>query len=1078
MRAFKKHIRQFLFNDSFKICARTGFFTVLCLFLTGCFSNIKSFKRGALIGLVLCLLLTGCLSNPYKRLNRFELKTPFSHVTELVHKQSGARLVLVKNSDPARSFNVAFRTPPYDNTGLFHVFEHAVLSGSRLYPSKLSFDNARNFSTSYYASAGTERVFTFYDFSSRLEKDFENLLSVYMDAVFFPKAVTDPRIIQKERRYEMDPTTGALSLNGVAFSEMKGRYSIPYLIFNNFLNSSLLPKTPYSYNSGGHPEEMAALRFQQVQEAHKKYYHPQNALIFLYGDLDFKKTLSAIDQQFLSFFKKDEDFKAPAIPLQGDLPYSVSAFKESLNQPMGLRDSDSAKSVIRHSKKSKSAHLPQLPKEEPFSNSADEAMLKASYPSPEGPDKDWFAEGWVLGSASLPQTTAFYIIMSAFASHASAPLKLSILKKGLAQSVEFWKVGGYYGMGGRNNAMAFVFKGTDKPKITAIRGLLQREIERAANSGLNEKLLRSAISQYEFQERETKHNAGAKGLKMGKNVVYHWMHWSKDIPLSEYMDMDKNIKEAKALLADKNFVKSFFEKHLKNNLNRVTMRMLPDPEHSKKFNQKLKQQVSKALEEKLLSEYQKEDRLFREWVSAKESQAIINKTPALALSDIKADDQPIPSRRYKKGSYELVEYPSATAGISYIRLFFDLQGLKEEDIKLLRFFISLLKKTDTKNYAFKDLSRQIGVFAGAFDFNVTAPQSAKDPQKFKPLLKVSLSFLNENHEKNAELLREVLLYSRFLPENRTGELLNELKSNLSSGMIDQIPNLISLLSHKKFFPLRGGFLNQLNGGAFYEYVLKSDWDSQKLVPRFQALLADIFNQKRLRLVAVIAEKTELKKLISLAEELKSALPLEGSKDQDWLFAGQKSYTAYAIPGEMQYLNETASFKDEGLKYSGPLLVYKNYMNMHFMQPRIRQEAGAYGAWNYFQRNGLWTLESFRDPHLKKSFDAFAQAVDFMKNETITIEKLKPFIIGALWPFYKDQSTAGRADFMTSLYLRDLSWSDYIQTKKEILATRPESFERINQALASALKKSHKAVAGHADKIKAEAGFAKEILSLP
>ena len=1019
--------------------------------------------------LVLCFgFLTGCLSNPYKSLSRFKLKASSGRVTELVHKQSGARLVLVKNKDPARSFTAAFRTPPYDNTGLFHIFEHAVLAGSRLYPSKSNFLRVSKSSPAAFINALTTPDFTFYPFVTRSEKDFENLLSVYMDAVFFPKAIEDPRIVQREgRRYEIDPETGGISLNGVVFNEMKGIYSNPHRIFYYLLTSAFLPGTPYSYVSGGRPTAIAGLKFRQIQEAHKTYYHPQNALIFLYGDINFRKALSLIDKQFLSLFEKDENFKPPEIPRQGDLPYSVGAvFKESVKQPLDLQDPGTKKARDRQAPEH---HPPKLLDHIP--NDSD-AVFKAYYPGPKGPDKDWFAEGYVLGSLNLPETIAFHIMMEAFASHASAPLKLSVLKKGLAQSV-FFKI-----LPGRDNAVAFVFQGTGKSKIKALRDILQRELEIIRKNGFDEKLLRAVANKYEFQEREKKHNAGLKGYLMGRQVAVYWIDWREDIPLSEYMDIDKNFEKVKALLADENFVKVFFEKHFENNSNRVTARMLPDPEYSKKFNQKLKQQAEKALESKALSERKKEDKLFREWVSAEEPEDITDKTPVLSLSDIKTDEAPIPSRRYKNGSYEVIEYPRDTSGISYIRLFFDLQGVKQDDIKLLHFFVSLLKKTDTKNYSFQDLSRQIDTVAGAFDFDVTAPQSGKNPKKFKALLKVSLSFLNENRQKSAGLLKEVLLYSQFLPQSRTQELLNELKTKMSHQIINQAPYFIFWSAYKSFFPLHGGFLDEFQGGLFYEYALKSDWDAKKLVPRFQTLLSDIFNQGRLRLVTLTAEKPELKKLIPLVEELKSALALEGSKDQNWSFAGQKSYKAYAVPGEVQYLAETSSFEEEGLAYSGALRVYGNYLNTYFMNPRLREKAGAYGAWNNFYRNGLWQLSSYRDPHLGKSFEVFSKAVDFMKKEDITPEKLRPIVIGALKPFYEDRSTAGQADFMTSLYLRDLNWDDHIKTKREILAVTPESFKEIHQALSSSLKKSQKAVAGHVEKIKKEAPFAKEVLSLP
>ena len=967
----------------------------------------------------------GCSENSYKSLSRFELKGLSGPVSHLVHKKSGARLVLLKNSDPARSFTVAFRTPPYDNTGLFHIFEHAVLAGSRFYPSKVNFENVLHSSVADFINAMTFPVFTAYPFVTRSEKDFENLLSVYMDAVFFPKAIEDPRIIQREgRRYEIDPKTGKISLNGVVFNEMKGAYGDPYeSFFHELLAPSLLPETPYAYSSGGRPEEIAGLKFRQIQEAHKKYYHPQNSLIFLYGDLDFKKTLSLIDKQFLSFFQKDENFKPPEIPRQRGLPDSPSA------------------------------------------------VIRADYPGPKGPDKDWIALAWLAGPLKLYEDDTLDIMLSAFVSHSTAPLKLSVMKKGLAQSVS------YATISDRDNATAFVFKGTDESKIKALQDALNEELDQVIEKGLDKELLTAVFNQYEFQYKETNRNGARKGYRLGWDVVSHWMYWSEDVSLDRYLDIQQRFKKMRELLEDKSFVKAFFKRHFKDNPHRRALLMTPDPGFSEKLNTKLKKQTELALKSKPLGEREKEDQVFRKWVLAKEPEEVTNKTPLLKLADMKADDKAVSFRHYKDKSYGLLVYPLPTEGISYARMFFDLKGIKEEDIKLLHLFSYLLKKTDTENYLFQELSRQIDTFIGDWDFDIETVQSAEDPKKFKTFLKVSLSFLSENREKSFSLLQEVLIHSRFSPNKRAQDLLSELKTKTLTSVVDNARYLVAGSSGKSFFPSQGGFSDLAYGGLFLEHLLKSPWDSNRLVDRFQDLLKDIFNQKRFYLATLTAEEKELKNLTSLVEGFKNALPVGGAKDQIWSFAGQKNYKAYALPVDVQYLSETSSFGEEGLEYSGALLVYANYMDSYFMQPRIRQESGAYGAWSYFGRNGLWTLSSYRDPHLKKSFDIFSQAVDFM-SQGIDKNKLKASALGALKPFYRDRSIAGQADFMTSLYLQDLSWSDYIKIKRGILAVTPESFEEINRALAAARKKSQKAVAGSAVKIKKEADFAKEVLSLP
>ncbi len=960
--------------------------------------------------------------SPYKKLHSF--KSSYGTVDQMIHKKSGANLVLIRNEDQARGFAVNFKTPPYDDSGLFHIFEHAVLAGSRLYPSKSTFFNVSDSSIASFINAFTASDSTSYPFITRSPKDFDNLLSVYMDAVFFPKAIQDPRIVKREGwRYEVHPETKKMSVNGIVFNEMKGVFGNPSSHLARHLSHLLLPHTPYAHSSGGLPEKISTLRFEQIVSAHKEYYHPQNSLIFLYGKIAFKKTLSTIDKKFLTHFSKNKDFKSPEIPLQKD-----------------------------------SSHYSSPP------------VVNAHYPGPKGLNKDFLAKGYVLGTMPLWEEDSLFVMLQAFVNNPVAPLKLKILKEGLATSVSATK------LPGKDNAWSFVFQGTESSKMKQLENILQKETDKIIQHGLNPELLNSILNQWDFDNRAEK-NQSHKALYLSSVVKNHWIH-PQQLSLAEKLNYIARLKKTRQTLNDKNFIKNSFQKHFKDNLRFRWLIMKPDPKFSEKFKKTIETQVTEALKLKPLREYEKEDKSFRQWVAMKEPLDITNKTPLLKLADIHTNEKPIPVHRFKTESCQIMEYPQPTYGISYVQLYFDLKGVKEEDLKNLRFFIKLLKKTNTKNYSFQELFQQIQTYTGALSFNIKAYQSAKNPTQFKPLMRISLSFLNENREKSLSLLKEILLNSQFSPKDRAQNLLDELKTNIGNNISRQANSLSTLSAIKSFFPLKGSFEDETYGGLFLEHLLKSNLDSHQIVPTLQSLLGDIFNQKRLYLISSVADQNELKPLRAALKNLQKSLPTQSSKDQEWPFAHQKNYSAYAIPGEVQYLTEVASLKNQGLQYSGILEVYSKYVETHFMIPRFREQSGAYGAWVYPSRSGLWLMQTYRDPHLKNSFSSFSQIVDFMKKEKLNQEKLTPAILGALKTYYRDRSVSAKANLMTKLYLTDLSWDDYIQTKREILKTYPKSFNKINQALAHALKKSRKGVVGNSEKIKEEVPHFKEILVLP
>lgn len=945
-----------------------------------------------------------------------------SEVVQMVHKKSGASIVLLKNKDQAKSFMVGFRTPPYDDTGLFHIFEHAVLQGSRHYPSKSNFFHLVNSSVASFINAMTGPVYTLYPFVTRSDSDFDNLLPTYMDAVFFPNVIKDPRIIKREGwRYEIHPETKKLGINGIVLSEMKGAFSSPYRSLYFQMSRGLLPDTPFAFSSGGLPEKIATLTFEQIKDAHEKYYHPQNSVIYLYGDMDFKKALETIDRDYLNHFTKTADFQRPKIQVQENFKYPTP-------------------------------------------------VIEAIYPGDLGKNKDFIAKGYVAGS-TLAQTdeNALAILLQAFADNNAAPLKLRMDKERLAKSTSTMA------MGGEDNAIGFVFEGANAADQEKISKILNEEIDKVVHEGLDAELLNSILNKYEFAYKEKNANGSHRGLSLGSVVLDNWIYQKE--PLTDSLDFVKQFKELRVKFNDKEFVKAFFKKHLQENERVRWLVLKPDPHFSETFNAGLDKMAAEALKTYSIEDLSKEDAAYQEWVSMKEAADIINKTPILKLADVQVDETPIPFTKSSNGTYENILYPQDTSGISYVNLYFDLSGVSKDNLKNLNLFTDFIERTDTKNYPFQDLSKKIDTTIGGLGFSISNYQSAKDPQKFRPTLEVSIQFINENQKEAFALVKELMTNSQFGPNDRLNSLVQELKTGMTSSISSRAPSLSFAAATKSFFPAMGAFSDEVDGGLFENYVLKTDISADTLAPQLRSLLTDIFNQKRVYLTTVVSPQSALQSINAEVGNLVSALPAEGPAEQSWTFNNQVHYDGYAIPGEVQYVTQVASYADKGLPYEGSMLVYSRFLNNNYMTPRLREQAGAYGGRSEFTRTGLFIMSTYRDPNLKKSFDIFSEAINFMKKEDFTQEKLTPAILGSLKPYYGDRSIYGKTQFMTDLYLSDQTWDDYMKIKKQIIQTSPQDMQKISEVLLPALNTSKKAVAGNAKKIKIEANFLKNVLTI-
>lgn len=230
-----------------------------------------------------------------------------SNAYEFYHEKSGAKLLFIENNDDNKVFSITFRTTPTDDTGVAHIVEHSTLCGSRKFPTKEPFVELVKGSLNTFLNAMTFPDKTMYPIASRNEKDFRNLMDVYLDAVFYPNMRTTPEILMQEGwHYEIDNVDAPLAYSGVVYNEMKGALSSPDGLLERKILNNLYPDTTYQYESGGDPVAIPDLTQEMFIDFHSRYYHPANSYIYLYGNMDMMSTLSFLEEEYLNNFNKIE----------------------------------------------------------------------------------------------------------------------------------------------------------------------------------------------------------------------------------------------------------------------------------------------------------------------------------------------------------------------------------------------------------------------------------------------------------------------------------------------------------------------------------------------------------------------------------------------------------------------------------------------------------------------------------------------------------------------------------------------------------------------------------------------------
>ena len=408
----------------------------------------------------------------YELIQQKSLKDLKSEGYMLRHKKSGAKILLMKNDDDNKVFFVGFRTPPEDSTGLPHILEHSVLCGSKNFPLKDPFVELVKGSLNTFLNAMTYPDKTVYPVASCNDKDFQNLMHVYMDAVFYPNIYQHEEIFKQEGwSYTLESEDDKLHYNGVVYNEMKGAFSSPEGVLDRVVLNSLFPDTCYANESGGDPECIPNLTYEQFLEFHKKYYHPSNSYIYLYGDMDFEEKLEWLDENYLA------NFDAIAID-------SRIGYQEPFD---AVKEIETAYSIT--------------------SNESEE-------------DNTYLAYNKVVGtSLDRELYLAFEVLDYALLSAPGAPLKKALVDAGIGKDIL-----GSYDNGIYQPIFSIIAKNANVEQKEEFVSVIENTLSEIAEKGIDQKAIEAGIHYHEFRYREADFGSFPKGLEYGLQSFDSWLY--------------------------------------------------------------------------------------------------------------------------------------------------------------------------------------------------------------------------------------------------------------------------------------------------------------------------------------------------------------------------------------------------------------------------------------------------------------------------------------------------------------------------------------------------------------------------
>lgn len=930
------------------------------------------------------------------------------------HEKSGAKLLHLENEDDNKVFSINFRTPPASDNGLPHIMEHSVLAGSRKYPLRDPFAELLKGSLNTFLNAGTYPDKTLYYFASKNEKDFMNLMDVYMDAVLYPNIYNKPEILMQEGwHYELFNKDEEITYNGIVYNEMKGALSSSEDLLYTKSLQSLFPDTVYNFESGGLPDAIPSLTYEEFLDFHKKYYHPSNSYIFIYGNNDILKQLELLDKEYLSSFSNI-----------------------NIDSHISLQ--------------------------EPFKDIKETVVEYAIGIDDEEEDKTHFSLNFAVGTATdSVLSLSFEILQSILLDTPASPLKNALIQAELGSDA----FGNYidYTL---QPVFRIVLKDSNVDNKEVFKNIVFDTLKELVNNGIDKRLIEASINSKEFNLREADYGTIPKGIFYCEKVLNSWMYDAHPTLHLEYEAALEEIR--KALVTD--YFERLIAKYLLNNTHCSFVVLKPSrgllERKSEEIQNKLKSYKTNLSEEQIQKLIDETNRL-KELQNTPDSEEALKKLPLLSKDDITKSAEVLPIVEKEMFGTKLLFHPVFTNKIAYLNLYFDTKAVNEDLIPYITLLCSILGESSTSKRHYSELSNEININTGGITFETDAYDSIEEYNLFFSKLIVKSKVLTSKVPVLLDLISEILTSTDFNDKKRIKELISQAKSRIEMLIFDN-GHLMSALRLSSYFSASGKYRELSNGISFYKFVSNLDRNfdsmSEEISCKLMELSKSIFNRNNL-MISLTASNEDYNAIIHKLPKLIHRFPegeLQEPASIEDLPVGNEGILA---PSEVQYVAKGFNFAKLGFQYHGSLRVLNTIISLNYMWEKIRILGGAYGGFSRIDRNGNMLFLSYRDPNLSETLEAYDNIPEYIQNFKASDREMTKFILGTISQLDIPLTPALKGEVSTINYIRGLTQEAIQKERDEILNTKVIDINNLYQLVSAVISKNSYCVLGNEGKIK-------------
>lgn len=926
------------------------------------------------------------------------------------HAKNGGQVVYIAADDQNKWFSAIFKTPATDDTGVNHIIEHTVLEGSKKYPVKSPFTEMSKRSVSTFMNAMTGSDVTSYPIASENDQDFDNLMRVYLDAVFSPLVVENENLLMQEGwRYES--VEGALAYNGVVFNEMRGALSDRYDWIYTNIPKYLYPDTNYRYNSGGNPLNIVDLTHENLKDTYHRNYTPTNAILVFYGNLDIKEKLAYVNENYYNEFPKvgRPEMKGTQTPF-------ASVQQETLTYPASPGETAEMDSILSYS--------------------------------------------LALSETTLEDTIGLELLMSLLSDGYGTPLYDAAIDSGLG-----YEMYGYVDTTYEQPMFNLLLEGASDQSMPAFTSLIEEQMQAIVKDGIEKHIESERISgvmnQYAlaFKSSLNLANRGENALSaIESGFITHNDPFYGLNRLDVLSSIETKIKSG-------GYFEALIEKYLMNNTHQSQLIFIPDANLTGQMSEELDAKLAKSTQAMTAEEKAVIDnkiKAYDAYQSMPLNESDLASLPKLTVADLDLTEPTYDGSVDTVSDVEVINDVVKSHGITGVKLYFDLKGLTEEDFTYLPLLVRSLDMTDTDQMDRDQIDTELNIQTAGLGYGVNYLQNPSDAKDAKAYFIVGTQFLNDKGKDVLPLMTDILLKSDYqdpeVLENVMAMQLTDLENSVN-GEGDQLAVLYNQAS-----------LTCSGAMAFHEYskgyqTLSKhyenwDTDSSIVATKLQELAQKIFSKSRLT-VSVATDKEAHLYIAPSVKKLIESLPEVEISEQSWkpsIAQNAGKIHGVAISSDMHYVEQGFHLSQVDHALKGSDYIFMQMLSDGYMYESIRLKGGAYGGYSGITNNNAVYFTAYRAPDFMTTVDAVKNIPSYLRSLKLTQAEVDNAIVSVAGRMYQTQDVFSSVDGGVESYLMP-SDIDSQALLQEMLDTKVDQLDSFADFIEKGINKSYCVVVG-------------------